>query len=923
MGQILCCVTNKDNPNEVNQSNSPPIQTANKEKLKYKKPHNSSTRKKAGKTRNFANGKTNKKENEETDLTDSSDLTNIHKLSNEIQEKMFDNKSNKSKEVIPDSITLKKSEKSNKNSINKSKENQETSSTKDKEKSNLAKFSDNKESTKMDKEESNHDNIQNNLSPDLTKSKNMNQEITPKVINNQEIANTFKKQKIENIENEIDTPQKLKDFNQNQINVQKNINVNNNDKPNITSQNNLNLKKVEEKVPIEKEVKIISSNKHDLEGIKLKSSEKDSINKDKDRHKEKEKINEYLADNNVINIPNLSTTINNKEMKNHDSNSGKVNNDKAKNNHTENFKPEIIGGRKMLRNKKNNVKYLNVEIFVDHLDLEKFETDVYGPYFNPYMDITFNNEKSKPIHPSNQQDNSRNESFNLSGISNIEGSMNTSNNQSIIMNSSKLGNFYSYKELRKFSIDKKRLENFDVNIEFSLRNNCKFKGSASSNKDASFDIGNNNIPNRNNLDNNSNLNISGASKSNSNNSVILNSTVITSDNIPIVLIGSGLINLNKLYSESTEKVFESYLEIRLRKTILVGYLKLCIYIEELDCIEKIYSNRNTQVFDENNPQSEFIDWLEKNNLILDDNTNFDNNMETSRIRNIDDLRLWENNAVNATELPDMICEDFFNPNFYFLQEQESEINSKASNNNKFKIQKKSPGLNKSNNVITNNSNIVDLIDDNSSIRVIGINKKNYISQNTKSSESIKSKNNSLKNTDNSSINSKSRAFEKKIKYVQRVKIEEMLQNNKTFAFANQINTNIKDFKFDENYLKNIFIEDISSQIIINKTTGHFELNEININKTYQGFELTKYNMYQFLLNLIILTNSEKYDILIKFFNSLKDEEKGILVQITNFDKFNIFIFKNYLQLMSNYILYHKNNQVSSFQYFIFFISIII
>jgi hypothetical protein len=510
----------------------------------------------------------------------------------------------------------------------------------------------------------------------------------------------------------------------------------------------------------------------------------------------------------------------------------------------------------------------------------------------------------------NQVETSKNESINFSNLSNIDISINnTSNNGSFILNSSKLGSVYNYKVLRKFSIEKKKLENFDVNFEFNLKNNCKFKNANSNN----FNLTSTNNTNNNNNNNNNkiirkdsfNLNVSGMS----NNSINLNSSVITGDNIPIVLIGSGCINLNKFYCEMPKKIYDCYLELKLRKTLSVGFLKLIVYVEEIDKNSPFNPNNNTSSEIDGVP-SEFGEWLEKNK-IEEVNENLYNNANNKLI-NMDDLNLWENNFVNAPDLPDLVCEDFFNTEFKFTEYNEENIiinnNNEENNheyNNKIKAEekskqsensKKSNNKNnknyskKNNNYNNNNNNDNSFIDLNLNspceYKIIGINKKNYISKN-----------------DSNSNKRLVPVYVGEMRIIDRMKITDILIRNKSYILANEMKGNLKDLNLSAEMLREIFVEEIFSKIFFDKN-GNFEINENFGNK--EKIDLSKYQMYQFLLVLANLSLLEKFDVLFEFFEILSEDEKVVFFQITSFDRNSVYIYRNYLTLMSNYVMHFKN-----------------
>ncbi len=554
----------------------------------------------------------------------------------------------------------------------------------------------------------------------------------------------------------------------------------------------------------------------------------------------------------------------------------------------------FIGGPLKLKNHKKNVEFICVEIFIDNLDMNNFDYEICGPYFQPFLDISFNKEKSNYIKPNGYvTDFFKSENINSSNLSNKDNSFthNNSNYGSSITNTSKLGNIYHYKTLKKFFIEKKKLENLDINIEFNLKNNCKFKNSESSPI----------LNEKNNFESVRQGNISNfylASKCNS--SFNLNSSIIPRENIPLILIGSNYINLNKFYSELNKKYFDCYLELKLEKTFSIGFLKLIFFINEID--KNSPFNYNNLLYEEeyNVMNKEFSDWIEKNRF---DETH--KNLNKDIFFNGNSLILWENNFVNMSDLPDLVCEDFFNIEFSFPHEEEN--NSKINYNRKKSI---SNDVDSKNNFLQNsftNFNLNSL----NEYKIIGINKKNFKKDNIQNIlEKEKNKEDSRNKTEN--------IKEDNLRIICRMKIVDIFLKSRSFIIANEMQSNIDNLNINEELLHEIFNKEIKSKISF-KENGSYEINTNYGNK--EKINLIKYNMYQFLLILNNLSYLEKYEILIKFFNNLNEEEKIILFEITKFDEFNIYIYRNFLSFMSNFLVHIKYNLVKLFLlFFVFFLN---
>ncbi len=115
-------------------------------------------------------------------------------------------------------------------------------------------------------------------------------------------------------------------------------------------------------------------------------------------------------------------------------------------------------------------------------------------------------------------------------------------------------------------------------------------------------------------------------------------------NIPIITIGTESINLGKFYRMYGNEIYDGSLELKLRKSLIIGKLNFYILIsEENNFIENIYVEEESKLF------SDFI-----RSKKLDD---FDEALSHKSKNNVNNL--WKNNFLDSDEITNEMSEDFF------------------------------------------------------------------------------------------------------------------------------------------------------------------------------------------------------------------------------------------------------------------------
>lgn len=392
---------------------------------------------------------------------------------------------------------------------------------------------------------------------------------------------------------------------------------------------------------------------------------------------------------------------------------------------------------------KKNFKKANyrLEIFIECFNLQGLDTDNFGPHFLPYLEICLDDNNAEKINLYNNLDNSKLDNSNNSNISDLDISCN--------MNQ-------SYVNQHKINKSKTFLCNFNKNYLISNENFYA--------KDSNLMIA---LKNGLMLKKNDNVN---------------------NVNIPIITIGWESINLGKFYRTYKEAIFDGCLELKLRKSSVIGSVNICMLItEEKGSSFEIDLDQQTKKFEDYIIPKKSMD-------ILDDNI-------SQKSANRYGL-LWRNNLIDSDELTNDITNDFFLNNV----EDEALANIK----NCF----------------------------------------------------VKSYAKEYANDSNKILNSSNNESENK----------NILYNQET----NQV--------INEETLRNLFIFECI------KKKNKFAL----------------YQLYYIILNFI---SYEQYEIIDKFFSLLDDSQLTFFLELNKQDDKNIFLYKYYLLIMDNYILYHKNNQV--------------
>lgn len=273
----------------------------------------------------------------------------------------------------------------------------------------------------------------------------------------------------------------------------------------------------------------------------------------------------------------------------------KVNNINSNNNKGSVNNSKLDSGLNAVKKVFQNKNY-RLEIFIESFYLHAIDTDNFGPQFLPYLEILLGDEPTEKINIYKDQDNSRLDNSHNSNISDLDISVNM--NQSYINNTkNNTAKNFLFRHYKSYLINSKHFYETDSNLIFSFKNGLLFKKS----------------------DNKNNA------------------------NIPIITIGSESINLGKFFRTFKEDVFDGCLELKLRKSSIIGKLNLTILLSE----EKNLSNVDLEI------QTEFFgDFIRNKNLDDFDDTVSQRSFNMNK-------SLWRSNFIDSDEITNDLTDDFF------------------------------------------------------------------------------------------------------------------------------------------------------------------------------------------------------------------------------------------------------------------------
>jgi len=486
-------------------------------------------------------------------------------------------------------------------------------------------------------------------------------------------GNYYKKNKHKNLKNHIqEEPSKnfidanFDTFNANYVpNKKTNLQQNNNKNSNLQ-----NINEEEDEIDFDGEIKNYGKAKAtNIDKNKLSQNTGNNMDKNKninnnikspekknqknkgfnnDNHRDKEEI-QYTCDDEKLNSDFSKKTmerLNSSQC----SDSNSVDKSSKKNKKTDNIiKRQSINNKVITdfsqKNKDENIydsinknfnsaykifenKTFRLEVFIESFYLNGIDTDNFGPHFLPYLEILLGDLPAEDLNFNKDQDNSKLDISNNSNISDLDISVNM--NQSYINNSkNNSAKNYLLRHYKSYMINSKNFYESDTNLIFTLKNGLIFKKS-----------------------------------DNKNNS-----------NIPIITIGSESINLGKFYRKNKEEIFDGFLELKLRKSNIIGRLNITILISEEKNINKVNLEEQSAFFEKfikSKKIEEFDDLLSQKSFKKDENK-------------------WNNFFLDSDEITNDITMDFFlseenkgNPikvRNSFIKITQKEIHQKINRNN--------------------------------------------------------------------------------------------------------------------------------------------------------------------------------------------------------------------------------------------------
>jgi len=401
--------------------------------------------------------------------------------------------------------------------------------------------------------------------------------------------------------------------------IKSNAKNNNND----NSNNLRNIKEEDNETEYDNEVnkyrKVRATNDvvNNSKAADKKLEPKSSYNNNNNKNKDKEEV-QYSCDNDnpnsefskktrdklnrsgcsdVISMDNLPLT------RNANNNNQSTNNNKSiSKNNTNNTNSNSKSDNSLNAvNKVFQNKNYRLEIFIESFYLYAIDTDNFGPQFLPYLEIILCNEPVEKINIYKDQDNSKLDiSNNSNNISDLDISVNM--NQSYINNAkNNTAKNFLFKHYKSYLVTSKSFYETDSNLIFSIKNGLLFKKS----------------------DNKNNA------------------------NIPIITIGSESVNLGKFIRTHREDIFDGCLEMKLRKSSVIGKLNLTILLRE----EKSVNLANIDM----EKQSLFFDEY----ILSKNQEDFFDDAVSQKSLNMNGKSLWKSNFNDSDEITNDLTLDFF------------------------------------------------------------------------------------------------------------------------------------------------------------------------------------------------------------------------------------------------------------------------